>query len=180
MIVVVEGIDRVGKTTLCKMLSGLDDMIAFKDLYCKELTCMSGDVTRLAACSSMKSLIAMYKSMKQNSSTSNASITFDRFHLTEAVYGNIERHVSLDVSEGTFKAIDDMLCEFGDEYVLVLVYPTDLEWSEQKHGSSLSKHQDLFSKLFLESKCKHKIRTDFNELSGTFEYIRHLCEQGRK
>lgn len=144
MIILVEGIDRVGKTTLCKILS---DRFGFP---------ISKDDTRY---------YGSHNNVDINTEKDNTfvnlieqgcidNVIFDRFHLTEYVYSYIERGVKNDAMID----IDNRLSKL--DVLLIFVLPVDIKWSSREHGSDLTKHQKLFEKMYEQSKL-NKYRCTF-------------------
>ena len=128
MIVIVEGIDRVGKSTLCEKFVKL----GFKLLNEKcELPITNLD-RQLIEQERIHSQLAVLKLL------SNENIVIDRFHLSQIVYGSINRN-SLDVS--MFK-VDEELSKLNVK--LVFVNPTNISKSSNEHGSNLDMHQIMF------------------------------------
>jgi thymidylate kinase len=88
MIVIVEGIDRVGKTTLCDKLKD-KGFIIFKDIwflhkFIKDKATFS--VGKLDA--TLSFLQVLYEQ--------DLNVVCDRLHLTEYVYGTLERETNKD------------------------------------------------------------------------------------
>lgn len=157
-IIVVEGIDRVGKSTLANAICDWHEydshgrfhvfkhdngMFDYKDMDNNNET------------DKMFQLIEMVKLFSGN-------VIFDRFHLSEFVYGLCEREYKFSTAYNNMLLIDDMLEKLGA--VLVYVKPTSLLWSSQKHGKSLDKHNMLMEAAFNDSSMK-KVVTDFKSIS---------------
>lgn len=142
MIIIVDGIDKVGKTTLCKLLSkefGLN---------------ISKDDTRY---------FGSHSNIDINTEKDNTfvnlieqgcldNVVFDRFHMTEYVYSKVERgkenKYMLDIDERLSK----------QDVIMILVFPVDINWSSRMHGSDLSLHQKEFEMFYKKSKIKKKYR----------------------
>lgn len=158
MIIIVDGIDRVGKTTLCNLLSESLDYPISKD-----------DVRYALTYDDM--LIGTEK----NNTFVNLieqgclkNIIFDRFHFTEFTYGVIERGYI-----NTFMIdIDKRLSNLN--VLLILVKPTDVNFSSNEHGKSLNKHNAVFNALFECSQIKNKIVTDYTKFDETVKYVRGI------
>lgn len=131
MIIIVEGIDRVGKTTLCNMLSEKLNIPIFKDSN------IDSERDQVLQLEKMHSIISYMETVGEN------DVIFDRFNWSEYVYGLADRdYMSLEM----LSSIQERLTHLGA--LFILVYPTDLERSEKEHGSQLSFHQYMFEKLF--------------------------------
>lgn len=164
MIVIIEGIDRVGKTTLANKL-------------CKELGFEKF---------SMKNLFP-FDNMPHNVEINNAivemlklcedkvDLVFDRFHMTELVYGLIDRKYD---GAKAYEYINGML-ETLNNTVLVVVKPKDIVRSSKEHGEDLSKHEEIFEFLF-ENYAGNKMLTNYDALDETVKIVKFLKEKNRK
>ena len=154
MIIIIEGIDRVGKTTLANKLSERFGIPIYKQER------IGGNEINLSPIRSGKTLAAtnMYvnyiraKSLVEfwNWSGFNQHIIMDRFHWTEAVYSYIERN-SVEQMHNMEHIENDMLKQ-KDKYLIIQVMPVDMNWCNRQHGSDLSQHQKEFDRLYAESK----------------------------
>ncbi len=135
MIIIVEGIDRVGKTTLCNKFN-IPIYKHKRSNYSEMKNDIETDI--------MLQLIDLYKLLGGN-------IIFDRFHLSDFVYGVLERNYSLSDADNNFKQIES---ELKDNAILIYIEPTDIEWSSAKHGSDLTAHHQLMELLFHNSILK--------------------------
>lgn len=165
MFVVVEGIDRVGKTTLCNKLHEKLGLPVFKDDVCESMKHKDAETKSIAALNAMKSIINVCKS-------ANVDLVLDRFHATEAVYGCVNRGVNKYRAVTRFLEtevrLESVMC---DDYLYIFVKPTDLKWSEEKHGESLEKHENLFELLYYSIPCRNKIMVDFNNLDDAVNEV---------
>ena len=160
MIIIVEGIDRVGKTTLCNLLSEELGYPIFKDSVFKEY---SGTHHKPIYFEKLLSCINMLKCVD--------NIIVDRFHLTEFVYGHFNRHYINDDITKIDGYLSTMNC------LLILVEPESLdrlEISSKEHGSSLSGHYHWFKEVFKNSRIKLKLNTDFNSFDQAMSQIKEL------
>lgn len=110
----------------------------------------------------MLAMIDLYKLYPDN------KIIFDRFHLSNLIYGHINRQYNLNSAEENFFTIDKELANLDDVY-LIKVNPTDLSRSSKEHGSDLSKHYDMFNKYFKLSNIPNKIECDYNSINKIVE-----------
>ena len=157
MIIIVDGIDRVGKTTLCNMLSealnypvGKDDS-RYAKTYDDMLINAEKDNT--------------FVNLIEQGCLDN--VIFDRFHFTEYVYGVIDRgYYNLYMQD-----IDERLGELNNIF-LILVKPTNIDKSSREHGKSLLRHSEMFYKLYKNTKIKNKMIVDYNMFSETVSYIK--------
>jgi len=162
LIIIVEGIDRVGKTTLCNLLSERLGYPIFKDSV---FTNYTGMTARTIYFEKLFSSINMLKCID--------NIIIDRFHLTEFVYGRCNRGYDNYDIEKIDKMLKLMNC------LLVLVEPESddrLNISSEQHGSSLSEHYNLFKIAFESSSIKFKLNTDFNSFDEHISQIKELID----
>lgn len=162
-IIIVEGIDRVGKTTLINMIAkefGYSIMhgIPYEGRKrTKEIGAEAGYATLSA--------LKLFK---------NDYVIIDRFHLSELVYGLVDR----GYCNNEMHNIDAMLSELNS--LLICVRPTNIKKSSEKHGSDLSHHKLLFDFYFENSKM-NKICTNFEELDSTIGLLREaFSKEGAK
>lgn len=140
MIVVVEGIDRVGKTTFCKKLHGKTGIPVFREPIDFSLfSCNDGEYIRSIMVEKMLSILRLVKATESD-------IIFDRFHLSEWVYGSIERNAKI---KSGIEGIDFLLKELGAK--IVLIHPVDIEQVSKEHGKDLTEHERMFRSF--NSKC---------------------------
>ena len=131
-IVIIEGIDRVGKTTLSRDFFD-EGFIKFHD----KVDLVSGEA-RTINYEKINSTIFALEAFK----FSNAKVLFDRFYLSEYVYGFINRKYNSYIET---KAFDDRLTSLKATKILVI--PKDKEKLAQcseEHGSDLSEHNQMF------------------------------------
>ena len=92
----------------------------------------------------------------------------DRLHLTELVYGLLER----SAKNVNIVSILDKIIAVKLKPILVLVQPTDIEMSCEKHGKDLHGHDRLFNKaLECFTYIDRKFITNFNELDSVVKKI---------
>lgn len=158
MIVVIEGIDRVGKTTLAKKLVDAG-FIYLKD----EFVLKEGFFSNFADYSLGKcdSFVAVAKRLHEE----GKNVAIDRLHITELVYGNTLRAKSND--EGCF-AIDMELANLGA--ILCLVKPADLELSNKLAGVDQTSRSRLFE-VYAQLSSMKTISCDYNSLDDAANYL---------
>lgn len=168
VIVVIEGIDRVGKTTLCNKLQEIGCKV-FKDDLLECLQTHNADEKAIMATSSMNTLVNFAKLFK------NEIIILDRFHATELVYSVVDRKVNNYSAMTRFLAIESELKKLENDYLYVFVEPTDIEWSSQKHGKDLSFHETFFEVIYEDIiDEKNKMKVNFNSLDEVITKIKNL------
>ena len=159
MIIIVEGIDRVGKTTLCNKLSeefGITihkykGIIKYNDMNNSEET----DKT-----------LGLIQLIKET----NSDIIFDRTYFSDFVYGVLERNYDIDKAKHNFDMIDVVLSEMEDVF-LIYVLPTDIDSSSQQHGRDLLEYNDEFLYLFKKSNIKNKWKCTYNTMNEAVSFI---------
>lgn len=138
MVIIVEGIDRVGKTTLVNMLHNVTGFPVYKNNTSFRLEDMDNE----------NETDKMIK-MLQVCQLTNANIIFDRFHWTDLVYGVVQRGYDYDIATKNKILIEDMLEKMGA--LIILVKPTDVYASSEQHGGNLFYHDGLFNTLYDQS-----------------------------
>lgn len=166
MLVIVEGIDRVGKTTLCNKLAKEFGFKIFKE---DKRRIRSKELLSFANYGSMQSIVNCYKVFGDN-------LVLDRFHLTEYVYGTIDRKVDSKMAFQIFGMTDKKVSTLGEDVFLVLVMPTNLESSSAEHGSDLSEHEKLFENCFDFSSIKNKVIVDYKTLDNAIRFVKSKLE----
>lgn len=162
MIIIVEGIDRVGKTTLCNALSTeLNIPIFKKDRTECPLSIYSKDDV-LVNFGNACGLIDAWR-------MSNENIIVDRFYWTEYVYTKLERYPAMPMTLTQF--IEDHMFMHNDKFITAYVRPTDIKWSSSQHGSDLSEHLSLFDKVYSCSKLR-KFITNYDKLNEAIRIIK--------
>ena len=129
-IVIVEGVDRSGKTTVANALSKALNVPVFRN---KEFFGGAEGQWR-DSCSEIEKINLMVNMVE----TLDADVIFDRLHLSEFVYGLVER----EYVNGSIWEIDERLSSLGA--IVVHVKPYDLDSSSLLHGKDLSEHEELF------------------------------------
>lgn len=171
MVVIVEGIDRVGKTTLCGKLEQ-KGFWTFKDPWWKASPSpietnplyLHWDNTSSMYFSNGK--LDTTLSVLQLLCSHNIDVVCDRLHLTEGVYGLLERCVSLKA----WSCYDESLEELFHP-CLVLVNPEDTQRSSVEDGRNLEPYQKQMQILFDESHISKKIVTTYKSFDATVQNI---------
>lgn len=138
MIVIVEGIDRVGKSTLTTKLQDK----GFKILNGK-LKCNDNNIRQVVETDRICAQLDLLEMIDNE-----YNIVIDRFHLSQLVYGLINRKMF----DKTMLEVDLRLSLLNCE--LIFVNPKNIDKSCEEHGDDLKIHQALFDML----KCITKIR----------------------
>ena len=159
MIVVLEGIDRVGKTTLANKLKEngfvyLKDEFVLPKAFVQDFKEYS-----VGKCDSFVALIRELNAKGKN-------VVVDRLHLTEMVYGQVKR--SGQVNEQACLALDMELAKMGA--YLCYVKPSDIELSNKLAGCNQEKLNDMFEFYFKLSSMK-KVVCDYENIDNAVSYI---------
>jgi thymidylate kinase len=160
-IIIVEGIDRVGKTTLVNKIVNNSNYKKFKPLNNTKNRTKEIETEKIFATLSTLKLLK------------NDYIIFDRFHISEFVYGYVERgYVNKDCGK-----VDKILG--GLNSLLIYVEPVNISQSIKEHGKDLREHEKLFLTIYKNSKMQ-KMICNYNNLSEVAEKIINLSEEELK
>lgn len=165
MIVIVEGIDRVGKTTLAKKLEKagfvyLKDEFILDDGFINNFSDYS-----LGKCDSF---IAIAKKLNEE----GKNIVIDRLHFTEIIYGKAKRG---QVNQTGCYALDMELANLGAKLFLVL--PSNMELTKELAKEDQSDLNELF-KFYTSASSMSVVTCTYEDIDkvvgfiigGTFEY----------
>lgn len=163
-IVIIEGVDRIGKTTLCKALQSdfnfkifdrPSDGFNFAKLKC-------GDVG-FDICKTLK----RFRDNKQ-------SIIFDRLHLSEYVYGKLDRKYDerdnvywFDVAEMFMEELD---------VTLILGRPCDLAFTNNANHKDVTPYDEVFLNMYLHSKIRKKCMYRYDHFDRDYVDICNAIE----
>lgn len=160
MIIIVEGIDRVGKTTL---INRIVEECGFKkfdfiEKYKKDHK-LENDFTEIVETEKMYMMLSGLMLL----SKMNANIIVDRFHLSEFVYGKINRNYeNIECIK-----IDKILANMG--VLLIYMRPTNLDKSSMEHGNDLGEHLALFNEILG--------YTQINKIEGCYDDINYIVAE---
>ena len=161
MIIAVEGIDRTGKSTFCKALS---DNTGFVNFYVPESDIVSNKDKNMYdeadKCLKLATLADL----------SSTDVVFDRFHISDFVYGVLNRNYDIDEAMKLFKKVDEKLAKLG-----VVVYyfkPKTVAYSSVLEGRDLSKEYELFEILKEASSCV-VVETDYDHATQQVKRLMH-------
>lgn len=164
MLVIVEGIDRVGKSTLVEKLVNECGFVQYMCEPRKYPVWFVGEQERkvstnspnicdlgsrgdvIANLSKMNAEVCMLEALMPYI---GRPVVIDRLHFSEAVYGNADRDYSC--SEAFFD-FDYRLSKLGA--TVIYVEPTDIERSSNEHGKDLTLHEEMFEDLLRVSACE--------------------------
>lgn len=163
MIIIVEGIDRVGKTTLVNRIQKATGFTVYHDNNVFGVNKMDNENET----DKMLKMLEVYKVGKPG-------IIFDRFHWTDFVYGCLQRNYSFTRALENKDLIETELRVL--KAVIVLVKPTDIEESSLQHGSDLSRHEQLFELLFSESRLD-KLSCTYDTIYDAQKWVRDSVDR---
>jgi thymidylate kinase len=164
MLIIVEGIDRVGKTTLCEKLSKHFNIPIMKDSCVPGLGKFNNPDINVEK---MQTIINFIKQV-------DVTIISDRFHWTELIYGALNKgYVNERVS-----IIEEQLVELSkkNQVAIVLVEPTNIEKSSNEHGCDLSRHNELFMDIFEETEIQHKFKCNYFQIDQAVAFVGRLLK----
>ena len=156
MILIVEGVNNTGKSTLINFLESSLGYHSINDDTNKEY---SHDKHAFGIHS--KAVLLAYTNILMKCPDS-FNVIFDRFHLSEFVYGMIERGY---YSSWVFD-IDDQLFKMGAK---LLYMEDDLESVNERAGRDLKMHQELFETVYNQSmldKMRYNLKNPVSEVLG--------------
>lgn len=154
--IIVEGIDRVGKTTLVNLLKEKTGWPVLDDSYLYETEDMRKD--KRVNVEKIKTIVNFARDVSDK-------FIVDRLHWSEMIYGYCDRGYDNVVP---VLDVEDELVKVGAK--IILVVPTDIESSSKQHGKDLSKHAKIFEAVFDDSKMK-KFRCNYNTLSDAVRWV---------
>ena len=134
MIIIVEGVDRVGKTTLCNALSNTLNIPIYKH---SQRFMNYSDMDNINETDKMLHLLDLC-------SLVNADVIFDRFHFSDYAYGIIERHYNEEDATRNLLMLDSVLARMNA--IMILMKPTDINSSSVQHGKDLTPYLELMEK----------------------------------
>lgn len=167
MIVIVEGIDRTGKTTLCKKLERLG-FYYFKDDWNINTKLLTSSEIPSFSIGKLDTTLSLIRSLIDK----YPNIVIDRLHLTEYAYG-ISKERGLDIDAWT--EVDTWLKKF---YNTLIVYmdSEDLAKSSSEAGEDLTEIHRTFSEALMRSKLDYL----YSSYSKINETIRHIINKSCK
>lgn len=167
MIVIVEGIDRVGKTTLCEKLQSKGFVILKDSIegFAKE----KKEIMAKASLAKIDTTFAFLHLLNDQ----GVNVVVDRLHLTELVYGKCDRNGY--VCDDDVRDLEREFFELmGNNALLVLVDTDFVTGASERAERDLSKHHSLF-KSYYQLSPMMKMRTNFNELDEAVSKIMALA-----
>lgn len=168
-VIIVEGIDRVGKTTLINKLKEKANFVQYSyknyfDTTKKEkVRNADPELTKKLETRELISCLSWLEALKDT----NINIVIDRLYFSEYAYGLVYRGYTNTICA----EIDNKIKELGIDLLTVFVNPTNIEESMRQHGDrELLLVQDVFDSLkkLTVNKC---LICDYNKIDATIAYI---------
>lgn len=163
MLVIIEGSNKTGKTTGCmEIVKKRKDIFYINNRYVLDLMVdkIYTDVRKKEAYLSSLSMLSLLDELDK---LEDKIYLLDRFHLSELVYGKVERNYE---NEYMYK-IDDELSKFKNIKLILLTSKYNYV-EDNIELKKLCEIQDEFIKEFSGSKIKNKIKTDRDGLVDIF------------
>lgn len=167
MIIIVDGIDRVGKTTLIDKIidkyKGQYDFKKFKDD--SRYVHTHGD---------------MMVNTEKNNTIMNMieecvvdNVILDRFHMTEFVYGGCDRAYKNEYMFDIDRRLAKLPVRDRHPINVILIYmrPVDIERSSAEHGKNLSRHLRWYEDFYNVSRIKNKVTVDYLTMDDALAFI---------
>ena len=164
-IIIVEGVDKIGKTTLCGTLEGHLNIHTYKrpsDEF---------DFSRLVCGGVAQDVIQQLSYLRKK----GTHIIFDRLHLSEYVYGKIDRNYDEHDNICWFDAVEDFMQ--GLDVTLILGRPCSLRWTNEMHGQDVTPYDKCFTKIFEHSRIPKKFEYRWENFEKEYPLIRQLIEK---
>lgn len=166
MVIIIEGIDRVGKTALANMISKKYHIPIFKQERIEK-----GSLVALGSTGNYYENYIRARSLVEfwNSDSFTQDIIIDRFHWTEAVYSWVDRDTIIPAKLMLYNddSVQKLMSKKRDKYLIIYVKPTDIEWSSQQHGKDLHRHNSMFTTVRNYS-LRHDVLTPNNIIDCTY------------
>lgn len=158
MIVIIEGVDRVGKTTLCNMLKECGYQVLNGKLK------YDGNNTHIKQLVEHDRIFAQTDLLKLIDNDIN--LVIDRFHLSQYVYGLINRGEN---DSEMIMTIDKDLAKLNCK--LVFVDPINIQNSSEEHLANLERHQILFDICKQFTKIPYVV-VNYDTLKNAITFVR--------
>lgn len=162
MVVIVEGVDRVGKTTLCDAI--MKEVRGIKKFKKQR----KFDIKKADNANETDKYLMLLDMCEDY----GLSVLFDRLHLSDYAYGLLERGYDLVEAIMNLKSIDEKLCELSktNKVVMILVVSEDISRSSREHGKDLRLHQKMM-------KCAFEMSNVENKLICTYSTIEEVAKK---
>lgn len=167
MVIIVEGIDRVGKTTLVEKMCKEFGYQRFRD----DFRYMPQDAPYANQRVNTEKINTLMNLIEQGLVD---NVVLDRFHFTEYVYGLCDRgYVNYDDMVDIDKRLGRL-----ENIALVWVHSTDIERSSREHGKDLSEHESQMCKLYERSEIENKAVAVYGGFDEIIEELKKCVIKG--
>ena len=162
MIFLIDGVDRVGKTTLAEKIADFENLPIVHNatgLYGYEDDSHNWD--RLFA----------FLQLIDSGAVKNA--IFDRFHLTQYAYSVLDRNYIRENAEYFNRRVDDWLSRYVDPIItLIYVSPDDMRRVNREAGRDLTEHDHMIYEAVKRSKIGNRYMCDLQDIKNSdLEFI---------
>lgn len=164
MVIIVEGIDRVGKTTLVEKICQVTGYKRFRD----DFRYMTDDNPYGNVQVNTEKINTLMNLIEQGLVD---NVVLDRFHFTEDVYGLYDR----DYNNPSMVDVDKRLGKLSN-VILVWVQATDVERSSKEHGTDLTLHENRMGHRFVLSEIGHRYMVKYVEFDNIVKEVKYICE----
>jgi thymidylate kinase len=166
MLVLVEGIDRVGKTTLARRLENLG-FLYLKDRFLSSQV-LKDDFDSFSA-GKVETAITLIDTLVNKE---NKNVVMDRLHLTELVYGTCNEGRSPKTN--VLYELDNMIAKLIPRNLLVFMCPTDMHEANERAGENQVSKQEMFVALTHVS-AMNVIKCSYNHIDEDVTLISHYA-----
>lgn len=166
MLVIVEGIDRVGKTTLAKMLEEKMGFIYLKDAFILNKYKIHKSHFKDYSLGKCESSVVILKKLVED----GYNIVMDRLHLTEYVYGQVERTINKE----QLIELDQYISQNIPDSLVVIVEPTNVQEAILRAGKDLEAQEVLFKWAYSWTSI-NRTTCDYDTLHFAFHKIKRLA-----
>lgn len=157
MLIIVEGIDRVGKTTLINLIHKKINFPIYRHIGERDFNKIDNEVET-----------DKFMQILEICKLSESNIIFDRFHWSDFVYGCLQRNYDEVNAVINKSVVEDFLQEL--HAVIILVKPTDIVSSSKQHGIDLTKHEQLFEHVF-DNSSLNKFACTYENLDDAVNWV---------
>lgn len=157
MLIIVEGIDRVGKTTLINLIHKKINFPIYRHIGKRDFNKIDNEIET-----------DKFMQILEICKLSESNIIFDRFHWSDFVYGCLQRNYNEANAIINKSIVEDFLQEL--HAVIILVKPIDIVSSSKQHGIDLTKHEQLFENVF-DNSSLNKFACTYENLEDAVNWV---------
>ena len=173
MVIILEGIDRVGKTTLAAKIAEEINGRIFKAERVEGMLCSVNENNAI----SYGYCMGQVQLFNNTYATSHSNhIIIDRFHWTEYVYTKLQRDRYLD--DYYLNNIEREMLKCKDGYLIIQMMPIDINVCSRMHGRDLKKHQELFDEIYNNSNL-NKYRCTYKSTDLVIDMIKQTIDDNK-